>query len=271
VRTTGASGLLTAHARNQTVRRELCQVQAEAAVLMGQLGWDASQRRDHASAHAYLDEAIEAGRQCGHQALEGLALLRKSMIALYGEKNPDRGKTIALHAAETARSASTVLRALAILHAAEAYAMLGQATSCEKALQDAERQLGRISGTDAAIALHSPGVLGRMAGSCYLSLSDPRRAQPLLEQTAAALCDQSKSHAIVLGNLALASVQLGDLDAAAGRLHEATIDLTELNWGGGGLNIIFTAGRALLPWRTAPVVRDVHDRLLGLMAATQGT
>ncbi len=81
----------------------------------------------------------------------------------------------------------------------------------------------------------------------------------------------SQSHAIVLVNLALASVQLGDLDAAAGRLHEATIDLTELNWGGGGLNIIFTAGRALLPWRTAPVVRDVHDRLLGLMAATQGT
>ena len=58
----------------------------------------------------------------------------------------------------------------------------------------------------------------------------------------------------------------GNLDEAAGRLHEA-IDVIELNWGGGGLNIIFGAGRELRPWRAVPVVQDVHDRLLTLIAA----
>ena len=60
----------------------------------------------------------------------------------------------------------------------------------------------------------------------------------------------------------------GNLDEAAGRLHEA-IDVIELNWGGGGLNIIFGAGRELRPWRAVPVVQDVHDRLLTLMAASE--
>jgi hypothetical protein len=96
--------------------------------------------------------------------------------------------------------------------------------------------------------------------------AEPRRARAHLDDTATALSDRSESHAIVLGNLALASIQLGDLDEAAGRLHQA-IDVIELNRGAGGLNIVFKAGRELLPWRTAPVVRDAHDRLLGLMTA----
>jgi tetratricopeptide (TPR) repeat protein len=254
------------HARNWRVRQELCQVKAEAAVLMGQLVWDASQRRDHASAHAYLDQAINAARECGYQALEGLALLRKSMIALYGEANPQTGLTLAIEAADTAKSVSAVLTGLAILHAAEAYAMSGEASSCEKVLHDADNQFAHVTSADAAIGLFSPSLRGRIAGSCYLFLGEPKRARAHLDATATTLSDRSKSHAIVLGNLALACIQLGDLDEAAARLHQA-VDIIELNRGGGGLNIAFKAGRELLPWRTASVVRDAHDRLLGLMAA----
>jgi hypothetical protein len=60
-----------------------------------------------------------------------------------------------------------------------------------------------------------------MAGSCYLSLADTRRAQVFLEDTAAALGDGSKSQAVVLANLALALIRQGELDTAAGRLHQA--------------------------------------------------
>ena len=104
-----------------------------------------------------------------------------------------------------------------------------------------------------------------MAGSCYLSLSDTKRAQGYLEDTAAALGDGSKSQAIVLANLALALIRQDELDAATGRLHEA-MDVIERNWGAGGLNIIFGAGKELRPWRDVPVVQDVQDRLLTLMA-----
>jgi transcriptional regulator with XRE-family HTH domain len=261
----GQVRFLSAHAASSRVRRELYAVEAEAAILMGQLVWDASQRRDHASARMYLDQAIDAARQVRDPAAEGLALLRKAMIALYGERDPQEGLALAELTAETTSKVSDVLTGLAILHVAEAYAMLGELASCEEALAAAETRFGRVGELDAAIELYSVTQFGRMAGSCYLFLEDTRRAQGLLEMTAAALGDQSKSQAVVLGNLALALIRQGDLDEAAGRLHEA-IDVIELNRGGGGLNIVFTAGREMRRWRTVPVVQDVHDRLLNLMA-----
>lgn len=262
----GQVRFLATHAASGKVRRELLAVEAEAAILMGQLVWDASQRRDHASARLYLDQAIDAARQIHDPASEGLALLRKAMIALYGERNPSEGLTLAKQSAETSERVSNVLAGLARLHAAEAHAMLGELAPCETALVTAESQLGRVGDMDAAIELYSETQLGRMAGSCYLFLEDARRAQGLLEATAASLGGHSKSQAIVLGNLALALIRQGHLDEATGRLHQA-IDVIELNWGGGGLNIVFEAGRELRPWRTVPVVQDVHDRMLTLMAS----
>ena len=262
----GQVGFLTAHVRNGRVLRELRTVEAEAAILMGQLVWDASQRRDHASARVYFDRAISAAGDCGHAAVEGLALLRKSMVALYGEKSPADGLAVALQAAEVSRRVSNVLTGLAMLHVAESYAMLGSVTCCERALRDADAHFSRLSSTDADISLFSPSLFGRMAGSCYLFLDDAVRARDFLDETAALLQDHSKSQPIVLGNLALASIRLGDFDEAASKLHDA-IDVVEMNWGGGGLNIVFRAGRELHPWRAVPAVREVHDRLLGLMAA----
>ena len=260
----GQVRFLAAHATSSRIRRELHAVEAEAAILMGQLVWDASQRRDHASARMYLDQAIDAARQVRDPAAEGLALLRKAMIALYGERNPRDGLALAGQAAEATSRVSDVLTGLAILHTAEARAMLGELAPCEQALAAADTRFGRVGELDTAIELYSATQFGRMAGSCYLFLQDTTRAQGLLEG-AAAHSDHSKPRAIVLGNLALALIRQGDLDEAAGRLHEA-IDVIELNRGGGGLNIAFTAGREMRPWRTVPAVQDVYDRLLTLMA-----
>jgi hypothetical protein len=159
-----------------------------------------------------------------------------------------------------------VLTGLAILHAAEAHAMLGRRRDCERALSDAERQFERLSLDDAAVDLFSPTHHGRLAGSCYLSLAHASRAERILENTAAALQDGSKAQAIVLGNLALANARQGKLDEAAAALNGA-IDVIELNWGGGGLNVVFVTARELRPWRHEAIVQDVYDRLLALMTA----
>lgn len=262
----GQVGFLSANATKGRVRRELYAVEAEAATLMGQLVWDASQRRDHRTAHMYLDQAVAAAQQLHDPAAEGRALLRKSFVALYGERDPRAGLALTTQTAETTDGTSHVLSGLAILHMAEAYAMLGEARLCEQMLGRAEAVFGGIEEADAAIELYSPTQFGRLAGSCYLFLKDAKRAQPVLEETARALHDRSKSRAIVLGNLTLACIRQQNLEEAAARLHEA-IDVVELTWGGGGLNIVFGAGRELRPWRTLPVVQDAYDRLLGLMAA----
>jgi tetratricopeptide (TPR) repeat protein len=187
----GQIAFLGSHAKRGYIRRELHAAQAEAATLMGQLVWDASQRRDHDTAVAYFDQGI---------------------------------------------------------------------------LETAETQFAKIQAIDPAIDLFSPTQPGRLAGSCYLFLHDAKGAIGILEKTAQNLQDQSKSQAVVLGNLALAYIELGKLDAAVARLNQA-IDVTERNRGGGGMNVICSAGRQLRRWRGSAEVQDAYDRIMTLMAA----
>jgi len=223
---------LRSYAGRAYVRHELHAAEAEAATLMGQLVWDASQRRDHDTAVGYFDQAIEAARERGDRAAEGLAALRKSFVALYGWRDPKAGLALTQRTAGITAAASQVITGLAVLHTAEAHAMLGERRECEQALGAAEAQFGQIQPGDPAIDLFSPAQPGRLAGSCFLFLRDARAAAGVLEQAAQALQDRSKSHALVLGNLALAYIRLGHLDAATASLHRA-IDVTEVSRGAG--------------------------------------
>lgn len=254
------------HAPNSRTRLELREVEAEAATLMGQLVWDASQRRDHNNARAHFDNAIAAAQEIGNTAAEGHALLRKSYISLYGERDPRSGLTLTEQTANTTSNTSNVLTGLALLHTAEAHAMLGDQRACEMALAEAETRFEKVNENDIAGFLFSPSQFDRMAGSCYLFLGNNRRAQKVLEKTARGIRRQNKSRAIVLGNLSLAHLRQGELDAATAALHEA-IDVVEETRGGGGLNIVFDAGKELRRWRTEHLVTEVYDRLLSLMTA----
>jgi len=62
------------------------------------------------------------------------------------------------------------------------------------------------------------------------------------------------------------STRQGQIDGAAARLLEAA-DVIERTWSGGGLAIVFAAGRELRPWCGEPAVREARDRLFALMTA----
>ncbi|MFC5186766.1 helix-turn-helix transcriptional regulator [Actinomadura harenae] len=246
------------------IRRSLGSVEARSALFMGQLVWDASQRRDHLSPRRYFQQAAETAREIHDVVTEAQAQLRMSYVDLYGVGDPASGLVQASRAARLGRHASEVLTGLALLHVAEAHAMMKAFAPCEKALAAAEQAFAKVGRDDTAIEHYSPTQYGRMAGSCYLFLGDPRRAQAVLEETEATLHPWRKSRSIVLGNLALAHLRQSDLDGATERLHQA-LDLLEQNRGGGGLNVAFQAGRELAPWRDEPAVQDVHDRMFALM------
>ncbi|GGX93612.1 helix-turn-helix domain-containing protein [Streptomyces hiroshimensis] len=263
----GHVALLAGEARRGRVQRELRTLQADTATFMGQLVWDASQRRDHAAAKSFYDQGASVARHLRDHTLEGHALLRTAYVALYGGRDAVAGLSLCLRAAATVADSSQALTGLAMLHAAEAHAMLGEATDCERALAKAEEHLGRTDPTDAAVELISPSQFGRLAGACYLSLGQHLRAEQVLTATAVTLADRRKSRAIVLGNLTLVHIRQGEVDAAVLALGQAITDLEETR-GGGGMNIVFGAARELRPWREQPRVQDVHDRLLALMATT---
>jgi tetratricopeptide (TPR) repeat protein len=261
----GQVTFLRKQAPDGPVFRELQVTEAQLATLMGQLVWDASQRRDHATAVGYYDQAISAANRVGESTAEAYARLRKSYVALYGEQEPRAGLRLAQEAATLADAArSHALHGLALLHVGEGYAMLGDRRQCEAALGAAEAHLQAMRTADPGHGLLSSDRLGRIQGSCYLALGDSAKARSILESTASRLHGRHKSKAIILGNLALAHVRQRDIEQAATVLHRA-IDLLEVSRGGGGLNVVSAAVRELRPWHHEPVVQDVHERLLALM------
>lgn len=263
----GHIGFLAEHGRS-SMRPELKTAEASAATLLGQLVWDASQRRDHRAPRRYFDQAGSAARKVNDPVAEGHALLRSSYLALYGEHDPIEGLRLTEQTAVVTKTASAVLTGLAQLHSAEAHAMLGDASRCETALASAETSFSHVTSLDAAAHLFSPTQFDRLAGSCYLFLGDHRRAQRILDNAATAMTVPTKSRAIVLGNLSLAYLYQRDLDSAVASLHDA-IDVLETNRGGGGLNVVSDAVRKLRRWRSELVVQDVYDRVFSLMTAVQ--
>lgn len=256
---------MRARAPSGPVRRELFAAEADASTLMGQLVWDASQRRDHTTAGNYFEHAVDVARQVQDPVTEAHAVLRQSFVALYGRLDPVQGLVLADRAASLSRERSLVLAGLALLHVAEAQGMLGDRVECEQALGDAEDCFAARSDLDMAADYYSPTQPGRLAGSCYLSLGLPERAEALLSGTAQAMAGEQKVSALVLGNLGLAHLRQRQVDAAVASLH-AAIDELERTRGGAGLNVVFTAGRELRPWRSEPDVQEVNDRMLALVA-----
>jgi transcriptional regulator with XRE-family HTH domain len=262
----GQIAMLRSNARSGRVRRELLAAEAESATLMGQLIWDASQRRDSRGSIRYFDQAITAAREIHDPVIESFALLRRSFVALYGEHDADGGLDFCTQAANTALGTSHVITGLATLHAAEAHAMRGDVRECERALGQADSHFAQVDGADDAAELFAPSQPGRLAGSCYLFLGLPRKAEPILDATVRQMPSGSKAQAIALGNLGLSYIRQGEVDSGAAVLHQA-MEVIEQTWGGGGMNVVFGACRELQPWRDQVVVQDVYDRALSLMTS----
>ncbi|GAA1240559.1 hypothetical protein GCM10009609_00240 [Pseudonocardia aurantiaca] len=186
------------------------------------------------------------------------------MYGLEERRDPRAGLIGAQAAAYQSQPVSYALYGLAQLHIGEAFAMLGEYRQCEQALSSAETAFGKMRPDDVAADVFSPAQFGRLAGSCYLFLGHPERAESLLAGTVGLLHDRQKTRSLVLGNLALSYIRQRQLDAAGPTLHRA-IDLLEQSRGGGGMSVVFGAARELYPWRDTAAVQDVHDRLLGLM------
>ncbi|MFJ7275491.1 helix-turn-helix transcriptional regulator [Kitasatospora sp. NPDC098663] len=246
-------------------KRDVLTVQAETATLMGKLVWDASQRRDHIGARKCYSQAATLARRLQNPVLESHALLRSSYVDLYGTTDAPTGLALAEAAARRAGPVSPALAGLALLHAGEAHAMLGDREECEKSIGLAQELLAH-GDTGPAADLVSPDQFRRLAGSCYLELGQLRRAQTELETVAGSLGRRQKSRTIVLGNLALALIRQREVDGALEVLDQA-VDELEQTRGGGGMNRVFAAARELKPWRREVQVLELNDRLLSLMAA----
>ncbi|MEV6256460.1 hypothetical protein AB0L97_24700 [Nocardia sp. NPDC051911] len=259
----GQVRFLQKHAENELIRSKLLAVEAKAATLMSRLVWDASQRRDNSTANYYIDQSISAARALGDPVAEGHALLRKIYVSLYGEKNPDSALSSTVRLLATVQSVSRELVFVALLHQAEAFAMMGRQFECEKALRDADSLRGRLTDGEIVMGVDAELEYNRLAGSCYLFLGQDKRAQAILAEVSGRT--GGKTDAIVMGNLSLAQIRQHRFEEGALVLNKA-IDTVEQTRGGAGLNIVFNVCREARSYRNVAALRDVYDRVLELMA-----
>ncbi|MEV6524674.1 helix-turn-helix transcriptional regulator [Longispora sp. NPDC051575] len=236
---------------------------AEAAILLGRVVWDASARTEHTTALAHFDRAAAIARAAGDPVAETHALLRTSYVALYGRHDPAAGAVLARRAVASARH-SPSLRALGLLHVAEAHATLGAARDCEATLDAAHGLLADFDVDDVGRFLLGPVPGPRLAAVCHLRLGHPARARALLE--GAADLPTTKTTTLLLGTLARAHAREGHLDAAVATLHRALSQL-DGHRGAAGLQAVLGAVRDLDRWPTDPAVATLRDHLATLRAA----
>lgn len=248
-------------------RRDLDVAEAEAAILIGRLIWDAAGRRDSSAAEEFFDRAARRAAQAGDSVLQVTAALRAAFVGLYGG-DPRAGVRRCVQAAVIAAPVSEALFALARLHAAEGHALLGRADECDRALTSARGAMAGISPDDPAPGVCLPRTYQRLAGSAYLALG--RHAEARVALTEAALgYEPGKVLALVLGHLALACLGEGDTEAAL-RHVRTSIELADATRSRGALAVAFRAGREIM--REAadggrPEAMDVVDQLLTVLAA----
>lgn len=161
---------------NSGVQHALAATVGESATLMGQLVWDASQRREHAASAAYFEQAINAAQETRDFVTEGNALLRQSFLARYGTRQPTKGLALTSKAAQVSCGDSDVIAGLAHLHRAEAHAILGQDRDCSRALSLAETHFSAADQNDPAKILSAPSQFAQLEGSCWLFLNRPDKA-----------------------------------------------------------------------------------------------
>lgn len=236
-------------------------LRARSNLLMGQVLWDASQRREPHAATSHLTEAAIIAQSAGDHEVLAQALLRSSYIPLYGPDPDPQQALVTAHRAMISARESPNLRALAALHISEAYARLRKGREAQQMLEQADAAAGEAHEIDGDAW---GGRRLRIAGSVFLELDQPVQARQMLEQAVLALTDRPKTCGIALANLALAHVRQREIEGAASALHHA-MDLTQATHAGGATSLIASVVKELAPWRTEEVVLAVQDRFIDLL------
>lgn len=250
--------------RDTLTRRRFMAMRASAAILMSQIIWDSSQRRDVGAANRLLVTAKESAIAAGDSQTYSFALLRSSILATHGERRPAVGRGLAEQAMVAARSISQSLAGLAALHAMEACALMRLQAPYAELRSQAEQYLSRAHCDEPGFELLSHSQWGRLTGAAELHLGHQHAARRMLSESRLA-AGSLKSRAIVYSNLAIACTRTGQLDEAVNAVHRA-IDIAAAMGGGGALAAVVTAERELRPWQSVLMVNEVRDRIIDVIA-----
>ncbi len=182
-----------------------------------QAGWAAFDAGKHADARGLYKASHQAATEAGDVALAGNALAFLAYQKINGDRQAGIG--IAIESCRTAGpDAPPRVRALLHERLAWAYALAGNASETERALNIAEAALSEDDQTAAPdwAAWVDRNELQIMTGRCWAELRRPLRAVPVLEDVLARYDDaHARDKALYLSWLADSYLAAGEVEQAA--------------------------------------------------------
>ncbi|WP_280463177.1 helix-turn-helix domain-containing protein [Nocardia carnea] len=238
----------------------------EAARLCGWLHFDAGH---HAAAQSYYVAALHASASAKDPLTGAHVLACMAFQAMLTDHCQEAVALIDAAEQRTARAASPRLRALLASRKARAYAKAGDALSCGRALNEAERQFDTAtSGTVEPdwIYYFDEAELTAQAAACWVDLRRPKAARPLID-TALSSIDPSyvRDRTIYHVRSAEAHLHAGNLELACTDLHSAAA-LARRTGSVRSIRTIRSAREALSRYDREPRVQQLDRYLAGLVA-----
>ena len=205
--------------QSSAVHTRLCALVSDLAQLIGEIFFDL---REYDSAQSCYAFAVSAAREASHYDLWACALTRNAYLPVYNELYQE-----ALRLLEEARhvvvrgDTQLVTRFWIDSVIAEAQAGLGKAPDCLRSL-DRSGEVSSAPGAGSPPWLRFEGTrLPALRGSCLVRLEDPAAAIAALNLALTVVPTGGRRHAMILTDLALASVQLREIEQACTYSGEA--------------------------------------------------
>lgn len=249
--------LIREYSYTEETGRALLSVLAEQAQ---QAGWAAFDGGKGADASSLYEDSYQVATEAGDTALAGNALA----FLAYQKTNGDRqaGIETAERSCRTAGpDAPPRVRTLLYERLAWAYAVAGNASETEQALNAAEAALSEDDGTPQPdwAAWVDRNELQIMTGRCWTELRRPLRAVPVLEEALAHFDDaQARDKSLYLSWLADSYLSAGEIEQAAtitGRALELSAGVASVR----PRQRIQPTVRQLSAFREVPAVAQVLD------------
>jgi len=209
--------LQEAHATS--THKRLCGLASDLAQLVGEIFFDLN---DHHSAQSCYTFAVAAAREAGHYDLWACALARNAYLPVYEEEFQSaipllrEARRVALRG-DTSLSTQFWVDSIA----AEAYAGLRNATACQRALDGSHGVLGFQLVNAPAWVRFEGSRLPALKGGCFVRLGMPDPALPALQEALQLVPSPIRRRAMILTDLALASVQQKEIEQACDYAGEA--------------------------------------------------
>jgi len=260
------------HAPSPKAEQRIWSMVSHTAQIAGEVVFDV---QDCDLASEYYQLAIDAAQLAGDTALRAVALGRQGFLPVYQHEFQE-ALPILEEAAKTAlHSATPTARAWIAMMQAEAFANLGEAEACMRAIGYAEDTLAQARPKEDSLGTGFTYLtLVGYRGICHLRLreadaarrKDAEVAQQSFEESLTAFVQPTRRRAILLSDLATSLAYQGEVEEAC-RIASECLALAGQTRSTRAAQRLSEFHRNLAPWRQEACVKEFRRQLRDLKAA----